>query len=129
MKIIFLLFLITSCNESPLLNHKNPGKTQAILSPVQSWLDVDWMHAPLVNENSPFEIQLKNELLENEVLEVELFMPSMGHGSSPVVIQKINSLLYQVDEVYFIMPGDWEVRIHKKRDGKIQNDFVIRLNF
>ena len=124
---LVLSILLSSCNESPILNHKR-GQNNTILSPVKEWAKVDWIHAPVVNENSAFELQLNEELLPNEILEIELFMPSMGHGSSPVVIEKVNALNYFVDEVYFIMPGDWEVRIYKKLNGKVKDDFIIRLN-
>ncbi len=56
---------------------------------------------------------------------VKLWMPSMGHGSAPTKIQKLldgrgEAVLgtYQVSNMYFTMPGQWEVRITVKRDGR-----------
>jgi len=46
--------------------------------------------------------------------DVILWMPSMGHGSSPVKIEKIATGYYRVSRVYFIMPGDWDLIIRFK---------------
>lgn len=42
---------------------------------------------------------------------VELMMPSMGHGSSPVRIEHLSPGTYVVSEMYFTMPGDWDVNL------------------
>jgi hypothetical protein len=43
---------------------------------------------------------------------VQLFMPDMGHGSSPTKIGKLAEPgLYTVNRIYFTMPGTWEVRV------------------
>jgi hypothetical protein len=62
----------------------------------------------------------------NYNVSVKLFMPSMGHGSHPTqVIQEVDQAgnkiqdRYRVKNVYFTMPGDWEIRVDLKRDGKI----------
>lgn len=39
-----------------------------------------------------------------------LWMPSMGHGSSPTSIARIDVGTYRATNVFFIMPGDWELR-------------------
>lgn len=44
-------------------------------------------------------------------LRVVLWMPSMGHGSSPVKIESLGRGLFHVTQVYFIMPGEWEMRL------------------
>lgn len=54
---------------------------------------------------------------------VELWMPSMGHGSSPVTVEKISEGLYRAKNVFFIMPGEWEIRI-QVRDGKNVTDQI-----
>ncbi|MBC7466329.1 MAG: FixH family protein [Bdellovibrio sp.] len=50
----------------------------------------------------------------DQTIAIILWMPSMGHGSSPVKIQKIADGIYRVTKVYFIMPGDWEIRLQIK---------------
>ncbi len=53
---------------------------------------------------------------------VKLWMPDMGHGSSPVKIRKAVSAtgeesvgIYSVTEVYFVMGGDWEIWVILKQ--------------
>jgi hypothetical protein len=58
-------------------------------------------------------------------VEVVLWMPSMGHGSSPTQVERIADAsgniieeALRVRNVYFIMGGDWEVRVTlKSADG------------
>jgi hypothetical protein len=35
----------------------------------------------------------------------------MGHGSAPVKITPQAPGVYEVSDVFFIMPGDWEIQI------------------
>lgn len=57
--------------------------------------------------------------------EVSLWMPSMGHGSAPTQIQRAidnqgQAIVgtYQIRNMYFVMPGDWDVRVTLKyQDG------------
>lgn len=49
-----------------------------------------------------------------ENVSVVLWMPSMGHGSAPVEVERVAPGLYHATRVLFIMPGDWEIRIQLK---------------
>lgn len=56
--------------------------------------------------------------LKNTLLAVELWMPAMQHGSSPTKIELVldsagvaRTGLYRVRNIYFIMGGEWEVKI------------------
>lgn len=50
-------------------------------------------------------------------LTVKLWMPEMGHGSSPVTVTQFGVNKYRVTEAYFIMPGQWEVQVKFTLDG------------
>jgi len=60
---------------------------------------------PNLGDQSP----VPQEVTQN--LEVKLMMPSMGHGSSPVTIRRVDIGTYLVEDVYFSMPGDWEIQV------------------
>jgi len=60
-----------------------------------------------------------NQAITN--LKVALWMPDMGHGSSPVTIKSIDNNHYQVSNAYFIMSGDWEVRVQFTSDDQNQS--------
>ncbi|WP_413557373.1 FixH family protein [Bdellovibrio sp. HCB209] len=83
---------------------------------------VEWTTGPQSPQESEFILKFwKNTdtpqgpyLDPSSTLSVILWMPSMGHGSSPVTIEKIQDGVYRVRRVFFIMPGDWEVRVFLK---------------
>jgi hypothetical protein len=119
-------FLTTGCHNSPLFNHKVEERSppfsglrvldqcQFKTQDSQFCLEVSWSVTPQVNVDSSFIFRLTTldkigVALQN--VEVDLWMPDMGHGSSPVSIRKIEDDKYQVQDVYFIMPGLWHVRI------------------
>jgi hypothetical protein len=65
---------------------------------------------------------------------VRLWMPSMGHGSSPVSISPSmdsNGLaipgVYEVTQVFFVMRGQWEIQVQLKNKTQVveQENFSI----
>lgn len=53
-----------------------------------------------------------------DVVDVVLWMPSMGHGSAPTRVERglnsrgnVETGVFNVKNVHFIMEGDWEVRV------------------
>lgn len=53
-----------------------------------------------------------------------LWMPSMGHGSSPVVMNLVSDGVYLASEIFFIMPGQWEMRYQLKNGSKIVEQVI-----
>ncbi|MBX3018454.1 MAG: serine protease spb1 [Bdellovibrionaceae bacterium] len=60
-------------------------------------------------------------------LRAHLWMPSMSHGSTPMTIEKFGVGLYRLDEVYFIMPGDWTINIQVWKDGALFEEGLFAL--
>ncbi|RZA07587.1 MAG: hypothetical protein EOP11_07270 [Proteobacteria bacterium] len=62
-------------------------------------------------------------------VEVVLWMPAMGHGSNPVALEKIDIGTYRVSEVFFTMPGDWEIRVRRTTEayGVEETALAIRI--
>jgi hypothetical protein len=54
-----------------------------------------------------------------------LWMPAMGHGSSPVTVTPQGEGVYSVSKAYFIMPGDWEVRVQLKQGHQLLEQAVL----
>lgn len=44
---------------------------------------------------------------------VKLWMPSMGHGSSPITVERIQGGVMRAKDVNFIMEGDWELHFER----------------
>lgn len=53
-----------------------------------------------------------------------LWMPSMGHGSTPTETTQLDIGTYRVENVYFSMPGEWEMKFQIK-DGDTVNDEAV----
>lgn len=45
---------------------------------------------------------------------VELWMPDMNHGSSPVLVERLGTGTYRASQVFFSMRGAWEIRVQEK---------------
>lgn len=58
-----------------------------------------------------------------------LWMPGMGHGSSPTQVTRLDVGTYRADQVFFVMPGEWELRFQLKDGATIQDEAVVNLVF
>jgi len=56
---------------------------------------------------------------------IYLWMPSMGHGSSPVSIKKLASGDYEVNNVFFIMGGRWELRFNILKNNEVVDEVIL----
>lgn len=96
-----------------------------------------WIQGPQVNEESILNLQFVDSASQQPAalsseLKVTVFMPMMGHGSSPTTVTALqdaagNSIpgAYQIAKIYFTMSGEWEVRITlKNADGTSQTQTV-----
>jgi hypothetical protein len=48
---------------------------------------------------------------------VKLWMTSMGHGSSPVTMSYVQEGIYRAENVFFIMPGPWDI-LYQLKEGE-----------
>ena len=58
---------------------------------------------------------------------VKLWMPSMGHGSSPVIIKMVSDGIYEVTDVYFTMLGEWEIRFQLKNNDEVIEEKIQKI--
>lgn len=135
------LLSISACAKPNYLNvsgtaeqdAQSAGSRTCVLSlPIQGLcVDLVWETKPTESTMGSFFISFYTKdnsinLIEpNYAVAVILWMPSMGHGSSPVQMQKIENGHYRVSNVFFVMPGDWDIRIQLK-DGKNVVEEVIQ---
>lgn len=71
--------------------------------------------------NGPYQDLSKN-------LHVFLWMPSMGHGSAPVKLKRLDNGEYEVSEIQFIMGGKWEIRFQLKDGAQVYDETAIGLS-
>lgn len=94
----------------------------------QFCVNLVWEKVPTDTEKGVFTLQFSLNEAATELLQapsVVLWMPSMGHGSSPVTVNPVDKGLYRISDVYFVMPGEWEIRIQIK-DQNGQVDQVVK---
>lgn len=59
---------------------------------------------------------------------VQLWMPSMGHGSRPVTINRIENGKFSVSNIVFIMPGPWDIRYQLKNGTQVVEEIIQKIN-
>ena len=67
------------------------------------------------------------EKLAGASLKVILWMPSMGHGSSPTSVNKISDTSFDVSNVHFIMGGYWEIRFELYQGSTLIDKTMLAL--
>lgn len=138
--------LLSACN-SPLLNHTNasergqsslnetPTDCQISLAEVNLCASWSWDRQPTENEMGTAALRFWDAALGTEAgpyvnpskeVFVKLWMPSMGHGSSPVTTAAAKDTgganipgVYEASKIYFVMPGKWEIWVQLKDAGKL----------
>lgn len=142
--LLSLLVFLTGCGESPLLNHKMEGKnlfndhlfseSEALgfqktdYSFILSWVEGPRMGTShFVMKTWRKNIGTMNGPYQDlpKTLNVFLWMPSMGHGSAPVKLTKINDGEYDISEVQFIMGGKWEIKFQLKDGNQVFDETVV----
>lgn len=58
---------------------------------------------------------------------IVLWMPSMGHGSSPVKIERTDIGRYKASEIFFIMPGPWDIRYQLKDGSNVVEEKIQKI--
>jgi hypothetical protein len=151
-----LATLLLACN-SPLLNHADA--TDLVREPIhendpgcpiefpKSGLCATWSWEKLPNSQdygtATLRFWVKNQgtaagpyVTPGQTVFVKLWMPSMGHGSSPVTTSpKLDSSgdkvpgIFESTGIFFVMPGAWEIWIQLKNGTEIddQSKFEITL--
>ena len=122
-----LLLALTGCGKSPLLNKVNKNLyevTGGILLSEQFpnqkiGFSLNWIVRPGLDELSSFELKLDRPLSAGQSLKVYLWMPEMGHGSSPVTTTQLNSTDYIFSELAFIMPGLWDLHVEILENNQV----------
>lgn len=85
-----------------------------------------WTATPHSSVYNEFLLEL-DQAVTPEELSILLWMPSMGHGSAPVKIEPLSPTRYRIHNVFFIMPGDWEIRMYLKEQGATIDQLFVPL--
>lgn len=57
-----------------------------------------------------------------------LWMPSMGHGSRPVTIEKTKTGVYKASKMSFYMKGEWEIKFQLREGTSVTDEVAEKIN-
>lgn len=137
-----IAFTLTACahpnyqasSEAPEADVK-PGTSCALKFNSQNLCAAyDWEKYPTESETGAFVARFTNPtsgaLIDPALsLKVILWMPSMGHGSSPVTVTRLSTGVYRVDRVFFSMPGVWQIRFQLIQAAAVVEEQIATLQF
>jgi len=140
-------FYLTACGASPLLNHTNAdGKQSPLTADAACPLKfsnsglcakIDWIVGPDGSNEDSFRLSFWNKetgdssgpyVNSGHDVAVQLWMPSMGHGSSPVTVAAESTGIYRATRVFFTMPGAWEIRVRLQDGGTLVEQAIQAVN-
>lgn len=140
----FLVLGLSSCGQSPMFNHVNAGETTkgstqetqpsakepqtldcaVSLKKEKLCVKMQWVTKPTEEEKGSFKLEFTD--LTTGVAQdpkatvfVKLWMPAMGHGSSPTKTSRAEAGIYNVTDVFFVMPGAWEILVQLKEGNQV----------
>jgi hypothetical protein len=50
----------------------------------------------------------------------------MGHGSRPTKTEKSSEGRYRTSNIFFVMPGEWEIRFQLKENKETIDEFKLK---
>lgn len=146
----FLSIFFLACAEPKYFNNSNPQKEnvggleenkiecQATFSKSQLCINWYWVTVPTAKSSGTLIFKtFRPNILDQTAIELDLvdipqvilWMPSMGHGSSPTKTERIDQGTYRTTNVFFIMPGEWEIRFQVKSGTEVVDETSIQLVF
>ncbi len=138
--------LFTACSEpkyiQPVTSPNNSGaqesKTTCEIKFQKSDLCFSWRWEQIPTASTAGILILKTfrlNLFDQTPVEIDstypisliLWMPSMGHGSSPTQTQRLDIGTYRISNVFFIMPGEWEMKFQIKNEIEIIDETILQI--
>jgi hypothetical protein len=147
MKFVFALVTLLSLTQvacaqpnyrdaKPLQKDAKPGSATCPLYFTTEDLcaNYDWIAKPTEDETGSFLLKFWSRADGRPAdpqltLKVVIWMPDMGHGSSPVTIAKKAVGEYLVDRVFFSMRGDWQIRFQLKNAQAVTEEQIANVTF
>jgi YtkA-like len=150
---------MVGCLQSPLLSHANASAAVApqqnnqagntgcdlAFSKTSLCASVTWVKQPTADDQGEFTVRFWDPAQGTEAgpyvtpaddVAVKLWMPEMGHGSSPTkVIAAIDTTgtavpgVFDVQNIFFVMNGKWQVFIQLKKGSQVVDQVEFDYNF
>jgi len=125
---------------SPIVSEATGSKASCSVVFSNSGLCLSWYWENKPTERQAGQLVFKTyrlSSLDESALEVDLeslpsvilWMPSMGHGSTPTQTLRIDQGTYRARNVFFIMPGEWEIRFQVRKGSDVLDQATVLLDF
>jgi hypothetical protein len=141
--VLSLIFLIGCADPTYLPSDSNSGQNQqqeascsVAFKNSGNCIDWKWEKMPTESEMGAFYFKTyrKNTVDGSAILldqasvpQIVLWMPSMNHGSSPVSTGQEDTGTYRATNVFFIMPGEWEIKFQIKDGNQVIDEAIVTL--
>ena len=132
-----ILMVLTLGASAVQANHDHSSTTHLKFANGTVHAHMTWVIGPIVSNESALRIEWMSGVTHSAAeppgdFKVVLWMPGMGHGSSPTKIQQAHDEsgqplvgVYDVTEIYFIMGGKWDVNLSLELpDGTVETQTV-----
>ncbi len=95
---------------------------------------IEWISQPSTEREGAFTIRFWSKASGKPApryedpkgtLVARLFMPTMGHGSSPTRIVPHETGVFDVQKLRFMMPGHWDLHIELKKASVVLDEVVL----
>lgn len=130
--VLFLLFVVAPLTGCAQPNYgaqsenalgSTSGAADCGLKFRDSCASLVWEVQPTEEKEGTFLLEFSQAIEQN--VAVVLWMPSMGHGSSPVIVEKLAPNRFRASRVFFVMPGEWEIRVQLKNGRELIEQVVL----
>lgn len=125
---------VAAPNNKPTTPDIKPPVCELFLTQKRLCVDFNWKQKPQGEQLGIAELKFYVQETPQTTVDpqlnvaVVLWMPSMSHGSTPVEVTKIKAGEYEASNIYFIMPGEWEIRIQLKQDKDVVEQVVKKIS-
>lgn len=130
---LFLSFFVSLFVCSAAFAHGDSADGTLVFPQAAQHAHLEWVTPPTASQEAVLDVQWMNNSPHAPAepkgnLAVSLWMPAMGHGSAPVMIQHALDAqgnpqpgAFRISRMYFIMNGAWEVRFALTHaDGSVE---------
>lgn len=142
------LFIFSSCQISPIFNHApapqstpSPSSEEKSISECPLYFEskelcgnLSWISYPTDKEMGTLSLTFWSKESGSSdgpftappgKIHIYFWMPEHGHGSSPVRITGDHGQ-YQIEDVFFIMPGNWDLHIQLLSEETTLDENVVK---
>lgn len=136
MKYLLLIFLFVSCGkpffkasgDNDILNQSFVKPSEVVFTKANIDLDFYFNDDIVLYDENKMTLEFRSiqGLLIDPPYKIEVYiwMPDMGHGSFPISVSKKSEGIYQLNDIYFTMPGLWDFHFILKEGETIVDEFV-----